>query len=103
MDFPVWILYTLFLVHADGNNYVLEGHIFQSKAQCLQYTRENVVQLGTNAWTNLTRKYGNDGFVPLEIGCVPKDHNMVEHPNKRIPIVKVPWGNEKQEPKGELL
>jgi len=39
---------------------------------------------------DLTNRYGSGNYIPLEIGCVPKNSEGVDDPSKRIPLVRMP-------------
>jgi hypothetical protein len=79
----MWMLYSLFIITADGEKYVLEGTNFYDKQQCLSYAQTNITELSSKLITHLDGIYGQNKYTTLEIGCVEKDGD----PMKRVPIV----------------
>jgi len=87
MNTALWVLYSLFLLDADGKRYVYEGTNFSSKVECVQHTKTNLRKLTTDLYNRLDRLYGENSWGVLEIGCVNKNGDK----NQRAPVVQVPW------------
>jgi len=101
MDYPIWIIYTLFVLASDGERYVSQASKFDNRNECLAYTRKYSMEL-SDAWQiRLDREHGEDGYVALEMGCVPRDKNNKEFADKRVPVIAIPWSMPQKA--GELL
>lgn len=79
----VWMLYSLFLLVEPNERLVFEGTQYHSKAQCVQMTTQNIVELSQSLISKLNNTYGENTWKALEIGCVEKDGD----PMKRVPII----------------
>jgi len=101
MDFPIWILYSLFILTSDGERYVSQASQFDNRNECIAYAKKYSIEL-SDAWqAALDREHGVDNYFALEMGCVPRDKNNKEFADKRIPVIAIPWSM--PGPEGELL
>ena len=96
MGSGVWMLYSLFLLVEPNERFIFEGTQYQSKAQCVQMTTQNIVKLSQSLILQLNNEYGKNTWKALEIGCVEKGGD----PMKRVPIINK---HKEKKPEGEMV
>jgi len=92
----VWMLYSLFLLVEPNERFIFEGTQYQSKAQCVQMTTQNILKLSQSLVTKLNNTYGENTWKALEIGCVEKGGD----PMNRVPIINK---NKEKKPEGIMI